>query len=706
MSSWLGWWLSVVFCCLVVLDFCHRNRPPQQPSAMVRLACIILGVASGNFADAFRLPSGSHSIANGLQWSSRPVLPSTAASRTSAQRTNKHSLHLSKSDGEAELASEIESLDTDLAKEIEEALSLAQSALTTEASAAAQEEEVDEEEDIDDIANMLMEKPPSIPPPIPLPPLEEPPESVISLSLEEEDGIPLPPASPPPAAAVEFGEALKKKAAEEFEKMKNMIFGLNEELEEAEASIEKSEDAAALLRKEIDESMQEREKMVKTIESEFAKEKELLVAQIEVASYELKAAMDQSAQDIDNAKSKASRGEKELISRIGYFKKAIDEITAEALEINKEKEEINQSRKSMMDKVIEEGKSRLAKFQKTFQFDIDYAKKVNENLQQMADEAENKVRGIYDEINQLRSERISLSEQIMDVEKNALKEIASLERDLKEDDERYATALQNERDRLDKVIDIAYQAYAINICKKIVEREAVEGEYKDKLRKINMQISAAKAKQESRVKEYLDKLEEQHKKERIAIYQEKFEAISEIRKQMNAELAVEYAKIDGIHQTMRAKIDAVQEQTSQVKAEFEKEMAKKRQVAKEEEEELLSQIEDVRLDMTDKIKTQRRLYEEKRAAYLEEVNGQISDSEVELRQKWRELAVTKQSYNEVSVERNNMIDNVADQQALIDSYEADRTSFRQSLRLTAKVAREKIGSKTRRLLGRDKKKAP
>ena len=56
-------------------------------------------------------------------------------------------------------------------------------------------------------------------------------------------------------------------------------------------------------------------------------------------------------------------------------------------------------------------------------------------------------------------------------------------------------------------------------------------------------------------------------------------------------------------------------------------------------------------------------------------------------------------------QRDSMIDSVGEQGALIESYESDQKSFKKSLRLTARVAREKIGSKTRRLLRRDKKKS-
>jgi len=668
---------------------------------MVRFVHVILGAtAPGAVVYGFHLPSGSLATCDSyVQVQRNRISPTLLKTRTFAPK-NEHIISLSKADNNEGLAEEIDTLDTGLALEIETALSLAQDALAAEVPT-----EKDEEEEIDEIADMLLEKPPSAPSTLPAPPKEEPPVSIVSSSLVEanevEDAETLSPESTSPPT-VDLGEALQKKMGEEIEKLKNMIFGLNKELDETEADTKEAEDTAATLKKEIEESLQQREEMVKRIESEFASEKELLVEQMGVASDELKVVMDQSAQDVTDAKSKATSAEKELISRINSFKAAIDEVTAEAAKIKSGKDSIEQSKQSMLDNVIQEGKKRLERFTQSFDFDISYAKQVNEQLQKRAEEAEGKIRGIYDQINQMRTERVTLQQQIADVEKNALEEIETLQQQMEQDDERYATALENERERLDKVIDAAYQAYAIKVCKKIVERKAVEDDYTEKLRLLTLQIADKREKQEGRVKEYLDKLEEKHKKERITIYQEKFEAVDAVRKQMNEELAIEYEKIEEIHKEMRPKIDDVREQAAQMKVEFEKEMAKKKQLAKEEEDELLRQIEDVKVDMTDKMKTQRRLYDEQKAAYLEGMNAKISKSEEELRQKWKELAGVKMTYNAVSGQRDSMIDEVAEKQALIDSYESDQKSFRQSLRLTAKIAREKIGSKTRRLLKREK----
>jgi cob(I)alamin adenosyltransferase len=85
---------------------------------------------------------------------------------------------------------------------------------------------------------------------------------------------PLPPESPPPlVAAVTFAEKFQNKAAEvaeDFERIKNSIFGIQDELAEVEASTAREEDMAAVMKKEIEENIKDREAMVQRIELEFA----------------------------------------------------------------------------------------------------------------------------------------------------------------------------------------------------------------------------------------------------------------------------------------------------------------------------------------------------------------------------------------------------------------------------------------------------
>ena len=133
-------------------------------------------------------------------------------------------------------------------------------------------------------------------------------------------------------------------------------------------------------------------------------------------------------------------------------------------------------------------------------------------------------------------------------------------------------------------------------------------------------------------------------------------------------------------------------------------MAKKRQLAKELEDELLSQMSEVKADMTDKIETQRTRNKKDCDSLLADMNAKVSESEVELRQRWRELAASKTSLTEAREKRDNTRSNVTRNQSRIDAYESDRNSVRASLRLTARLARKKVGSKTKRLLDKVRKK--
>ena len=239
---------------------------------MVRYAFILLCVASGyDVADAFRLPSSSRIGTCVASSQGHHRTASTLTKRN--QRGNAFGLSISQTDGDAELAEEIEMMDSELASEIDAALALALDAL-----AFPGDDVSPDVEDIDAIANMLLEKPPMDLSALPLPPVEPPPLPVISLGLEMggDDGYeqPLPPESPPPlVAAATFAENFQNKAAdfaEQVERLKSSIFGIQDELAEVEASTVREEDMAAVMKKEIEESIKEREAMVQRIELEFA----------------------------------------------------------------------------------------------------------------------------------------------------------------------------------------------------------------------------------------------------------------------------------------------------------------------------------------------------------------------------------------------------------------------------------------------------
>lgn len=638
-------------------------------------------MASGNVARAFRSPSSPSQRNIAIHVARYQQTASTSTLITNTVRVDKLRLKISQTDDDAELTKDIETMDNDLISEIDAALALALDAL------AAPDEDDDEidlsldEDDIDAIANMLLETP-RIKTPMPPPPSIKPqPIPLITLGLEmlgEDD---------PGVADVSFTENL------EIERVRNAIFGVEGELAEVKANTAREEVMAMTVKNEIEASIKDREAMVQRINFEFATEKAMLVDVMENASLELSAVLDECAQHITDANAKVTDSEKGLISRVDFFKASIDKVRSEIMEINLDKEQIERSKQTILEKLALDSKNKMAQMKRSFNVDNNFARAVNAEQLIKADAAEQKVRDVFDQMSLIRSERVSLQQQLVDVENKALEEISSLQREIELDDERYANALQKEQERLDNVIDVAYKGYAAQIVKKISKRKAIKADFKDRLRPIRMKLTAAKAKQEASVKEYLDKLEEKHKRERIEIYKEKFNAVSAIRNKMTAELSIEYAKIDEMKTITQVKIDAVDKQTAKVKADFEMEMTKRRQLSQESESVILNQIEDIQSDMMDKIKTQRRIFEEKKATYSDDMNIKISDSDKKLRSAWKELASIKSSYSDLNAKIDSVHTEVAKSQALIDAYENDRGSFRKSLRLTVKVAKDKVKRK-------------
>jgi hypothetical protein len=186
------------------------------------------------------------------------------------------------------LAEETATAYDDLSREIDAALALALDALVL---AGGGDDGVEviaspDEADIDDIANMLLERPPAVLsqslPRSPYPPVYPPPLPVISLGLDlggddDDDGnegerSPSDP-SEEVSAVTSLADILQKKAAEiieEIERLRGTIFGIQSELEVVEASTLREEDLSNVIRKEIEESLMERDAMVKRIEMEFA----------------------------------------------------------------------------------------------------------------------------------------------------------------------------------------------------------------------------------------------------------------------------------------------------------------------------------------------------------------------------------------------------------------------------------------------------
>lgn len=601
-------------------------------------------------------------------------------------------------------------LDSELAVEVDAALLLAQQAI-----------EGSTEEGLDAIADLLLEEPIRRQP---TPPKDAPPTAASSLPI-----APTPPTDPPkqsinstyaadietkdiieekaqtdqvpPTSSTSFGETLQKAAMEEAEKLKKLLFGLQEDLSETEARVEEARGTADALKREIEASIKERDDTVKNIESEFAAEKERLVKEIGSASEDLKLVMDESVKNITDAQSDASLADEALISKMDSLQSVIEKVTSDVIDTEKEKEEIQQTKTSRLKKIVKEAKDNMAGLKKSIEFENEYIGRINADLVQMANEAESRVRDVYDAAAKIRNERLSLQEQIDTVERSTLTQIAGLERKLVEDDSFYAKLLSSEKARISKVIDDAYKKYGEIVGKEESKRKSVESDYVAQLNQKQKEGKAAIDAVEKKVKEKLDALEVKHSKQRIEIYQQKVEAVSAERDEMLAELAIESNKLETIHTKMGVKLNRVRTDVAGVKAAFEQELRKRRQFAEDERQELLGRIEDVRTDFTKKIVAQQESLEAQKSAYINEQDAAIATSEEECRRAWSDLATLKQSLNYADEDKKRMTDTVAEKASLIESYENDRKSFRKSVKLSFKVAKEKIGSKAKEILGKD-----
>ncbi len=277
-----------------------------------------------------------------------------------------------------DVSSDIAALDSELAAEIDAALELAQQAIDGST-----------EEGLDEIANLLMEAPPNL---IPTPPKDAPTETVIeSLRNEESEGTieltekqPTPPTSPPPPkTTASFGETLQKAAMEEAEKLKKLLFGLKGDISETESRTEEAKGTADALKQEIEASIKERDATVKNIENEFAAEKERLVQEIGTASEDLQLVIDQSAKNITDAQLDVDRADEALVSTMDSLTSAIQKITSEVMGTEKEKEEIQQTKQSRLDKIMQEAKENMIGLKKTLEFESAYINRVNAELVQM-----------------------------------------------------------------------------------------------------------------------------------------------------------------------------------------------------------------------------------------------------------------------------------------------------------------------------------
>ena len=591
----------------------------------------------------------------------------------------------------------LEDLDMDLAREIEEALLLANDVWTT-----------NEEDEIDAIADALTS--------LPAPPKQKeinvsPPEQEPSLftsvmndqvEIDEELEPPLPPDSPPSENALSFGESLQKAVSNEINRLKNLLFDLQQDMKTTESSVQEAESTAEILKREIEESRLERETVIKEIETQFKAEKENLMTALGSASTELSMIIDESTKNITQAQADASATEKDLLNQMDEFAATIKQVSDETVKLNMEKEQLMNLKQAKLNEAKTEASEKLLKYKAELSEDGESIRLRNAQLQKKADDAEKRVRDVYESIKQTREDRISLQKQIQDVEKESLEQIATLEKQILEDDAEYTSYMDTERARIDKLISDAKVKYTNILEKEKATRKSVEEDFEAALAEKNSEGEATIAAIEFKAKSKLDELEEKHAAERKAIYQEKVEAVSAVRNEMLAQLQIEDAKLNAIHEKMRPKLDSVREEIASVKAAFEQELSERKQLADVEKNLFLKRMESIRFDMQNKINAQQKEIDVERSVFLRDHNLLVGESEEECRRAWMELAKLKTKVDDAGDRRNELITEVNRKSELIGMYENDRSSFRKSIRLSFQIARQKIGNGARRVLRRKK----
>lgn len=656
-------------------------------------ASILCGLLISHGATAFQLQkSKAHQMHN-----DNGITPST----TRTIYTTSLSLAEDKS---------LQDLDEELAREVEEALLLANE-VWEQADAS---EEDDEEAEIEAIADALTSSP-VLPkqPQSPEQPKVSPPEqepslftSVINNQVELDDSSeapPLPPDGPPSLNALSFGENLQQTVTDEIERLKTMLFGLRQDLESTESSAVEAESTADKLKKDIEVSQQQREEVIREIENQFKKEKESLMDQLSDASNDLTAVIDESTRNITAAREEASATEKALLNRMDEFKSLMKQVTDDTVSMNIEKEQILNSKQENINNVKKEAADKLLKYKAELAEDGEDYRLYNAKLQKKANEAEERIRDIYDSIKKVREDRISLQQQIQDVESESLEQIATLEKQIMQDDEEYTKYLLRERARIDDLISESKAKYAAILEKEKSKRKSIEKDFEAVLEEKDAECQAVIADIESKAKAKLDKLEEDHAAERMAIYQEKVEAVSAVRDKMLVQLQVEDEKLNAIHEEMQPKIDNVQSEIAEVKAAFEQELSERRKLADVEKNLFAKRMETVRSEMREKIDAQRKEIDDEQYAFLREHNLLVDASEEECRRAWVQLATMKRKVGDAGAKRQELAVEVKRKTELIEVYESDRSSFRTSLRLSFKTARDKIGKGTRRVLRRSDK---
>ncbi|KAL7471581.1 hypothetical protein ACHAXS_011877 [Conticribra weissflogii] len=393
--------------------------------------------------------------------------------------------------------------------------------------------------------------------------------------------------------------------------------------------------------------------------------------------------------------------EKELLQRIDSFYSSIDQTAEKAKQYNIEKEKLVQEKESKINKVVEETRNSFFRFKATLDEEGENIRQQNAELERRAVGEEDKVKALYQNIQQIRDDRVTLQQKIKDVEDSALEEISILERQMAVDNDYFGQYLRDQKTKIDNLISTAKEKYESILQEERAKRESVENKFIAELEKKETKGRDSINAIESNAKARLEELEKKHSKERIAIYQQKIEAVSSERKLMLEELAVEKAKLEAIHTKMEGKLAGVRAELAEAQKSFQLELEKRRIMAEEERQSFMDQMDEIRSEITAKMNLQKDIAESRKSKYIQEQNEIIAKSEEDCRRAWIELANVNRQLSEAGEKKVDLERSLVKQTEKIKLYEMERDSFRKSLGLSIKLARQKIGSKTKRLVGKN-----
>lgn len=544
----------------------------------------------------------------------------------------------------------------------------------------------------------------SPPPPSTLPPTVTTTKTVDAINSNvNTDAPPAPPSTPPTSTALNFGEVLRAALTKEAERLGRGLESAARKLMDFESRTELAEESAAKLREEIERERVEREAYRKEMEAEFAAERESLTTQLETATSELQTARTVSTEDVSAVESKTNLVADGLRSKIDALTTSIERVSSDIKKTRAAMESADDQRDNTFEASRIEMSRRADRLRANLADETNEAQAFHAEWQSKAGEAENRINEVRDSAASMREEREGLQRQIDSVESDALAKIGELEQKMAKDNAYYADFLVKERRRIDGVVTEAKERYEQSLEERRAKRRGIQEESDAELARADEEGRAVVEAARSEARAKLDELAAQHAEERNAVLRSKVEALAEARKETLAVIAAEDAKLAAIKVHVEVRMKSARREADALRKELRRGLRDRRRVAEEERSAILTEIYDAKTDFAARLEAQREEMAIEYASYVQQANSDIARSDEECRRTWVELRKVRGEAESVGNEAGQVKQNVECTTGMIDSHERDKDSFQTSLRLSLRLAKEKVGKKTRRLLRRREK---